>query len=222
MVPSLQHLADALTCGRTSCICNKSTKNGHLQRHCPAHPDPNPSLSVTEQDHNLLLHCHAGCSQDDVLRVLRGKGLWPPSGNGYGPREFSRTRYEVKHPDGKLEAIHVREDTATGKKMWWARPDGSTGLGGVPVTDLPLFGSEHLPDLPDGAEVAVVEGEKAAVALQRQGIAAVGTVTGASSTPGDDALRPLVRLTPFFGLIMMLQGAITCNASGHNWRNWAV
>jgi DNA repair protein RadA/Sms len=196
IVPSLQQLADALACGRTSCVCNKPINNGHLQRHCPAHSDSNPSLSVTEQHDKLLLHCHAGCSQDAVLGVLRDKGLWPPPGNGHRSQVSSVTSYEVKNVDGMLVAFHVREDTTAGKRMWWEQSDGSTGLCGMPVTELPLYASEHLADLPDGAEVVVVEGEKAATALQLQGIAVVGTVTGASSTPGDDSLRPLVRLTP--------------------------
>ena len=54
---------------------------------------------------------------------------------------------------------------------------------------------ERLPALPAGARVVLTEGEKAADALTGRGIAAVASVTGASSTPGDDTLRPLVRLS---------------------------
>jgi hypothetical protein len=40
--------------------------------------------------------------------------------------------------------------------------------------------------------VVVTEGEKAADALLRLGIAAAGIVTGAKATPSDDSLRPLL------------------------------
>ncbi len=38
---------------------------------CPAHRDTNPSLSVTElSDGKILLHCHAGCSTEEVLAAV--------------------------------------------------------------------------------------------------------------------------------------------------------
>ena len=89
---------------------------------------------------------------------------------------------------GELVAIHCRRDTPGGKQMWWERPDGSRGLGGQPLADLPLYGIERL----DGrATVVLVEGEKAAQALQDAGVPALGTVTGAAATPGRTALAEL-------------------------------
>ncbi len=44
---------------------------------CPAHEDRSPSLSIAERDGRVLIHCHAGCSQSDVIAALRGRGLWP-------------------------------------------------------------------------------------------------------------------------------------------------
>jgi putative DNA primase/helicase len=37
---------------------------------CPTHIDDDPSLSVTDAGDTVLLHCHAGCETDDVLRAL--------------------------------------------------------------------------------------------------------------------------------------------------------
>jgi hypothetical protein len=79
------------------------------------------------------------------------------------------------------------------KVFWWELPDGTKGLGGMPVSSLPLYGAEGLPELPDGAQVVVTEGEKAKEALRSVGVTALGTVTGAAGTPGDEALRPLGR-----------------------------
>jgi hypothetical protein len=44
---------------------------------CPAHEDRSPSLSIRDGASTVLVHCHAGCTQDDVITALRGQGLWP-------------------------------------------------------------------------------------------------------------------------------------------------
>jgi hypothetical protein len=51
--------------------------NGEWMCHCPSHNDRNPSLHVSLKDDRVLVHCHAGCNQDDVIRALRARGLWP-------------------------------------------------------------------------------------------------------------------------------------------------
>ena len=99
------------------------------------------------------------------------------------------TRYPICDASGALVAIHCREDGPDGKRMWWEQPDGITGLGGLRTADLPLYGIERLNG---SATVILVEGEKAAEALLAIGIQAVGTVTGASGTPG---AIPLAELT---------------------------
>ncbi|MBA2461221.1 MAG: hypothetical protein H0V45_05575 [Actinobacteria bacterium] len=38
---------------------------------CPAHEDGTPSLSISVgDDGRVLIHCHAGCSLEDVLTAL--------------------------------------------------------------------------------------------------------------------------------------------------------
>jgi hypothetical protein len=44
--------------------------NGQWLVHCPAHDDAKPSLSVTESDGCILLHCFAGCGIDDICAAL--------------------------------------------------------------------------------------------------------------------------------------------------------
>ena len=44
---------------------------------CPAHDDHNPSLSIREVDGKVLLHCHAGCTQRNVIASLKAHGFWP-------------------------------------------------------------------------------------------------------------------------------------------------
>ena len=50
--------------------------NGWTSR-CPAHDDRNPSLSISaSKDGKVLLRCHAGCDQAQVIDALRARGLW--------------------------------------------------------------------------------------------------------------------------------------------------
>lgn len=102
------------------------------------------------------------------------------------------TRYEIRDATGNLIALHIRTDLAEGKKMRWELPDGTTNLGGIKTSDLPLYGVEHLRAAPTEDPVVVCEGEKAMDALRSNGVLAVGTVTGASGAPGDETLRPLL------------------------------
>jgi 5S rRNA maturation endonuclease (ribonuclease M5) len=99
---------------------------------------------------------------------------------------------EIRGRDGVVAAIHKRRDLLDGsKRISWLQPDGQAGLDGVRAAELPLFGSHLLDTWPVTDPVVVTEGEKAAAALQRLGIAAVGTVTGASGTPSKAVLNDL-------------------------------
>ena len=65
--PSASTIAEALN-GRPS-------GSGYVCE-CPAHVDLRPSLSVTQRDGRVLVHCHAGCTQSAVIGALRRQGLW--------------------------------------------------------------------------------------------------------------------------------------------------
>jgi putative DNA primase/helicase len=60
-------------------------RNGsRVMARCPSHPDTSPSLSATEgDDGRVLVHCHAGCSIDEICRALgiRSRDLF--AGNGH-------------------------------------------------------------------------------------------------------------------------------------------
>jgi hypothetical protein len=102
------------------------------------------------------------------------------------------TRDELRDQSGSVVAVHVRRDYDDGtKSVHWEQPDGRSGLAGIRVDTLPLFGIHQLGT---ASTVVVCEGEKAAKALRDMGVTAVGTVTGASSCPCDDSLRPLLGL----------------------------
>jgi 5S rRNA maturation endonuclease (ribonuclease M5)/archaellum biogenesis ATPase FlaH len=49
---------------------SKKTGEGY-SAHCPAHDDGNPSLSIGKDlNGTLLVHCHAGCTSEDVCKAL--------------------------------------------------------------------------------------------------------------------------------------------------------
>jgi hypothetical protein len=69
---------------------------------CPAHEDHEPSLSISEKDGVVLLHCHAGCQQEAVLAALEQLGI--PKRDLFPPPLFataassSRRRSAAKSP----------------------------------------------------------------------------------------------------------------------------
>lgn len=166
---------------------------------CPAHEDKSPSLAIRDGRNGVVFYCHAGCPREGLIDGLKAGGLWPavsqyregctvPAKRKRG----TETRYEIRDEGGELIAVHVRRDTGNGKEMLWVSPDGRPGLNGRRVEELPLYGSDRLRELPDGAQLIVCEGENAAEAARQLG-PAVGTVTGAGGVPGIGALRPLSR-----------------------------
>jgi putative DNA primase/helicase len=49
---------------------------------CPAHDDSSPSLAISAgKQGKVLVHCHAGCDQRDVIAALSERGLWTSSGS---------------------------------------------------------------------------------------------------------------------------------------------
>ena len=47
----------------------RRSTNGWMAR-CPAHDDKHPSLSISEGDKGLLIHCFSGCAAQDVCTAL--------------------------------------------------------------------------------------------------------------------------------------------------------
>jgi hypothetical protein len=64
---------------------------------CPAHDDRTPSLSIADaKDGRVLVRCHAGCDQCDVIAALRARGVWPDLGKG--------ARQLLRKPGGQPQA----------------------------------------------------------------------------------------------------------------------
>lgn len=163
---------------------------------CPAHSDKGPSLTVSEGNGGrLLVHCHSGCRQDDVIEALKRLDLWPRGGSKrnwiaqkFAPDGVAKPS-QIKHPrlgvasrsweyrdsDGRLVGYISRfERDVDGKAikelapMSWGR-DADTGKEAWCwkgfVKPRPLYRGHLLREYRDAA-ILIVEGEKTADAAQ--------------------------------------------------------
>jgi len=58
----------------------KRTRSSNWIACCPAHKDKHPSLTIAETpDERVLIHCFAGCSTEEILKVvgMEFKDLFP-------------------------------------------------------------------------------------------------------------------------------------------------
>jgi hypothetical protein len=94
--------------------------------------------------------------------------------------------------NGALVAVHERHERAHGDKSFtWRRADGSMGLGGLTLAELPLYRLPELEAAPVDTPVLFVEGEKACEAARARGFVAVCLGGGAAQTAFGAALEPL-------------------------------
>jgi len=78
---------------------------------CPAHDDRTPSLSLCDTgEGKVLVRCHAGCDQDEVIAHLKAFGLWSQNGlrlptyaaSGRVNRPLEPDRDEIKRIEAAL------------------------------------------------------------------------------------------------------------------------
>jgi len=92
---------------------------------CPAHDDRKPSLSITDsQDGKVLVRCHAGCDQDELIAALRMRGIW-----GTADRRGGRSRRE----NGRCPAFERDPDALTRTQAALAIWRASQPAEGTPV-----------------------------------------------------------------------------------------
>ena len=66
---------------------------------CPAHADRVPSLSIRDTDDGkVLVRCHAGCDQEQVIAALRAGGLWEEGGQ-HGFARSARPPVTISKPN---------------------------------------------------------------------------------------------------------------------------
>jgi hypothetical protein len=116
---------------------------------CPAHADGKPSLSISEKDGNIVLHCHAGCDTRDVLKA---KGLSFEDLHE-APRLAATYQYTDEHSALLFECVRYEP-----KGFRQRRPDGKGGwIWDLNGTRRVLY---NLPEVVKADSVVLVEGEK--------------------------------------------------------------
>jgi 5S rRNA maturation endonuclease (ribonuclease M5) len=140
---------------------------------CPAHDDHNPSLAITEKNGEVLLRCHAGCSQPDVIEALRNLGLWG-SPESQADHRIVET-YDYTDETGTMLYQIVRYEP---KAFHQRRPDRG---GGWIWKKSPRQVLYHLPEVIEAPIVFVVEGEKDVETLRAAGFVATTNAGGAEA-----------------------------------------
>ena len=199
-----------------ACGCKpRSTGGNQWVAKCPSHDDRRPSLSIAEgSDGRVLLHCHAGCSPEDVCGALgldlrelfpangtknpsAGKGSPKPSAK---PAVFPSAKEAVlayglgrpssfwvyKDAQGQPVAVVARWDTAQGKEIRPVVRDTAGWKWGAPPEPRPLYRLPELLAASPEVPVVVVEGEKTAEAAVKCGLTAVTSWGGAKAASKTD------------------------------------
>lgn len=142
---------------------------------CPAHDDHNPSLSIDDGDKGIVVRCQAGCTQDEVIDSLRGRGLWAPvnghkRANAAGPQKASRkivAEYDYVDERGNTLFTVVRFEP---KEFRQRQPGGKDApptwnVRGVRTV---LYRLPRVLDaISKGETIYIVEGEKDALTLEK-------------------------------------------------------
>lgn len=146
---------------------------------CPLHNDSQPSLQVSEgEDGTLLLKCFGACGEASVYQpALRAVGLWQEEARANGSRP-AETVYPYRSEEGRLlfevvrgadKGFRQRRGLDTqGRPIW--------GLGDVRRV---LFGLPELLKTGPGDLICLCEGEKDALNVAHEGIAATTNPMGA-------------------------------------------
>ena len=180
-------------------------KLGEYQAYCPAHNDKNKSLTISKgYKHDVILHCHAGCSFEEIMDALFDKGI--SINNNVALKKGSGLPKGIAPSwDGKRYLVHwtynneagepighvVRYESGAGEKVtipYFKRDDDQwrAGYSTSLKENRPLYNLDKLDNTGDEAEVWVVEGEKCADTLTELGLIATTSPGGANSPKKTD------------------------------------
>ena len=162
--------------------CQGKQSGDRIMALCPSHDDHNPSMSwsVSKQVWKCFA-CGAGGGYIDLARLLK---IELPKLEKAIETEVGR--WLIKDVDGSVIGTHVRKELPNGEKRFiWIDHNG------VSSKDMPLYGSELIPQFDRSEPVYVTEGAGKCDELRKLGVQVVASVTGASTTPSRERLSVL-------------------------------
>jgi hypothetical protein len=182
----IEKILQELSCGDVICSCSTAIDRGRGLTHCPSHEDPVPSLNVELGDRDkILLHCHGGCTQEEVVSELRTRGLWAGGRRISSAAELRQlaptsptgrlvSEYEYVDRDGRPVFYVERYDP---KDFRQRKADGTrSGVSSV-------WCLYRLPEVVAAVQakqtIFITEGEKDADALRSLGVVATTAPGGA-------------------------------------------
>ncbi len=191
---------------------------------CPAHDDRNPSLSITERDGKLLVHCHAGCDQGAVWDALKGAGL---VGQGDELKSVTRVTGSWNTPPVTTTKEPGTKDRAAAARRIWSesRPAADTPVEtylasrGITIEPPPTLryhpGLKHGPTglpLPAMVTAVTIWPEREVIAIHRTFLTADGSKKAQVSNPKlmlGPCAGGAVRLSPFGNDLVLAEGIET-------------
>jgi len=151
----------------------KSIGNGKYKALCPAHPDKNPSLSITFLGGNSLplLYCHCGCKYHDIIAAAgvkqSARGGWTFVCEYLYTPTLKKIRWLTSEGEKSFTWEHKKSEGSGWEK----------GAGGQAI---PLYNLSALATAKQGDMVYVVEGEKDVDTLTKHGRIAICSPHGAT------------------------------------------
>lgn len=142
------------------------------QMYCEGHKDDKPSLVITEEDNKILMHCFAGCSNEQILNAvgLTEKDLF----NNIKEKPKVVAEYIYRKEDGTPVFKVLRYEP---KSFVQAKYDNGNWVFKMNDAEYVLY---NLPEVIKSDEVYFVEGEKDADNLNKLGLVATTSVGGAA------------------------------------------
>lgn len=184
----------------------KKVRNGYMAR-CPAHADKTASLNIDEKEGNILIHCFAGCSANEIVTSLgltmadlfnEGKtenkmsvGVKEAHVKKYKSIEeikskFATTEkiYEYNNLNEETSLVQLRYITSEGKKFaTYHKTEDGSWIAGKSIGLSPLF---NLNKINKSNSVIIVEGEKCVEILNKYNIPATTSIGGALGAENTD------------------------------------
>lgn len=160
----------------------KAGNGGHTAL-CPAHSDQRRSLSLTQKNNKLLVHCFSGCDTAQILTSvgLKASDLFVDDVK-QEERQFKPTFYIYEDLEGRPLYRKVRASNKTFWQETYVKGKWIKGLNGVEnvLYDLPSLEQ----GVREGATIYFCEGEKDVDALTKRGL--VSTTSGSVSSWRDE------------------------------------